>query len=86
MFKQAVSSYVTEVSSKQEMQETPITVDESPEAVNTKAATMLMAYLAFKQPDKKRRQYLIPKDRAAWLEYLVQLVKKKTTIEYLSEK
>jgi len=35
---------------------------------------------------QRKKEYLIPKDRAAWLEYLAQLAKKKIHIEYLSDK
>lgn len=48
--------------------------------------TVLLAYTAFKQPNKMRLAYMIPKDKAAWLEYLVYLVRKKTVIKYLSDK
>ena len=32
------------------------------------------------------REYLVPKDKAAWLELLVSMVKKKIGIDYLSDK
>jgi hypothetical protein len=35
---------------------------------------------------RKRLEHLIPKDRAAWLNTLVNIVRKKTEIQYLSEK
>jgi len=52
----------------------------------SKSAAVLMAYLGFKQPNKRRLAHLIPKDRAAWLELLCNLVLKKTSIQYLSDK
>jgi hypothetical protein len=50
------------------------------------AAAVLSAYLGFRQPGKAAKEYLIPKDRAAWLDFLVNLVKKKTNIEYLNDR
>ncbi|OXA59384.1 Sterile alpha motif domain-containing protein 15 [Folsomia candida] len=48
---------------------------------NSKAASSLV-----RQSEKHRFDLYVPKDRAAWLEYLVTLVKKRTKIEYLNDR
>lgn len=50
------------------------------------ASTVLSAYLGFKDPRKRRREYLIPKDKAAWLEWLVVVAKRRINVEYLTDK
>lgn len=50
------------------------------------ASNVLSAYLGFKDPKKRRREYLIPKDKAAWLEWLVIVAKRRINVEYLTDK
>ncbi len=46
----------------------------------------LLAYMAFKRPKNARYTRLVPKDPAAWLEFQLQLVKKKQKFPHLSDK
>lgn len=53
---------------------------------DTMTSRVLTAYMAFRNPEKRKREYLIPKDKAAWLEFLVTVAKKRINIEYLTDK
>ncbi|ODM91758.1 Sterile alpha motif domain-containing protein 15 [Orchesella cincta] len=50
------------------------------------ASSVLTAYMGFRDPKRRRREYLIPKDKAAWLEWLVSMAKKRIQIQHLTEK